>query len=198
METPSRQKGNTVENEGHTKVSYTLEMLDPADLRPKLVDQPDFRVECMSIKCPEFNKFLHMLVGHDHRWGGRSHWTKNDWYQYVMRDGFETWVAYQAGTPVGYFELEVGTKGDVRIACFGLLPLFVGKGLGGHLLSKAVERAWELHATRVWLSTCSHDHPHALPNYLARGFRIVQTKEGPGNPPIDEFWETVTGQAGEL
>lgn len=185
-----------MQNEEEVKISHTLEMLSPSDLRPKLSDRPGLRIECMATKCPEFNKFLHMLVGYEYRWGGRSHWTKDNWYQYVMRDAFETWVAYQSGTPAGYFELEKGTDGDVRIACFGLMPQFVGKGLGGYLLTKSVERAWEMRATRVWLSTCSHDHPHALPNYLARGFRIVETKEGPGNLPIDEFWEAVTGRRG--
>ena len=38
-------------------------------------------------------------------------------------------------------------------------------------------------ATRVWLTTCSHDHPHALPNYLARVFKLVKETTDPANPP---------------
>ena len=68
--------------------------------------------------------------------------------------------------------MEKGPGGDVHIWNFGLLSQFIGQGLGSHLLTKALERAWAWVATKVWLRTCSHDHPHALKNYLARGFRI--------------------------
>lgn len=177
-----------------TKTTYTLEMLDPGDLRPKYVDFPDLRIERMKIRCPEFNKFLHTVIGYEYRWGGRTGWSKDDWYNYVNRDRLETWVAYLSGTPAGYFELEKGTEDDVHIQNFGLLSQFIGKGLGGHLLTKAVERAWEMGASKVWLTTCTHDHPHALRNYLARGFHVRQTKQHPANPPIKSFWELVKPQ----
>ena len=32
-------------------------------------------------------------------------------------------------------------------------------------------------AQRVWVHTCSLDHPHALANYQARGFRIFRVEE---------------------
>jgi ribosomal protein S18 acetylase RimI-like enzyme len=172
-----------------TKTTYTLEMLDPGDLRPKYVDFPHLRIERMKIRCPEFNKFLHTVIGYEYRWGGRAKWSKDDWYNYVNRDSLETWVAYISGTPAGYFELDKGTEDDVHIQNFGLFSQFIGKGLGGHLLTKAVERAWEMGASKVWLTTCTHDHPHALRNYLARGFHIRQTKQHPANPPIKSFWE---------
>jgi ribosomal protein S18 acetylase RimI-like enzyme len=173
------------------KTTYTLEMLKPDDLRPKLVDIPDLRVQRMEVRCPEFNKFLHTVVGYDYRWGGRTHWGKDDWYRYVNRDEMETWVAYLSGTPAGYFEIEKTSEGDVHILAFGLLPQFIGRGLGAHLLTRAVQRAWEMGASKVWLSTCTHDHPHALKNYCARGFRIRKTEENPANPPIKSFWELV-------
>jgi len=172
-----------------TKTSYTLEMVKPGDLNAKYADYPGLRIERMEIKCPEFNKFLHTVVGYDYRWGGRTDWGKDGWYRYVNRDEMETWVAYLSGTPVGYFELEKRPEGDVHILTFGLLPQFIGKGLGGHLLTKAVERAWEMGTSKVWVGTCTHDHPHALKNYLARGFQIQKTSQGPGNPPIKSFWE---------
>jgi len=176
-----------------TKTSYTLEMLRPDELRPKLGTFANLRIARMEVKCPEFNKFLHTMVGYPHRWGGRKGWSKDDWYRYVNRDEFETWVAYVGGTPSGYFELLKHPEGDVQIVCFGLLPPFIGQGIGGHMLTKAVQRAWEWGATRVWLSTCSHDHPHALKNYQARGFRIQKSRETPANPPVKSFWELMCG-----
>jgi GNAT superfamily N-acetyltransferase len=62
----------------------------------------------------------------------------------------------------------------VEIAYFGLLPHAVGTGQGGALLSAAVERAWEMGASRVYVNTCTLDHPRALENYQKRGFRLFR------------------------
>ena len=61
-----------------------------------------------------------------------------------------------------------------EIAYFGLLPKFIGKGLGGGFLSYAVEKAWEFKKKRIWVHTCNYDHPNALKNYKARGFEIYK------------------------
>jgi GNAT superfamily N-acetyltransferase len=82
-------------------------------------------------------------------------------------------VAYFSGTPAVYFELEKNND-NVEIAYFGLLPQFIGRGIGGYLLTRAVEQAWQMSAERVWIHTCSLDHPGALSNYQARGFRLLK------------------------
>ena len=41
-------------------------------------------------------------------------------------------------------------------------------------MSEAVREAWAAGPSRVWLHTCTLDHPAALPNYLGRGFRSVR------------------------
>ena len=51
-------------------------------------------------------------------------------------------------TSTGYFELNIQDK-DVELAYFGLFPQFVGKGLGGRLLSAAIENAWGTETNRV-------------------------------------------------
>jgi GNAT superfamily N-acetyltransferase len=66
---------------------------------------------------------------------------------------------------------------SVEIAYFGLLPAYVGRGLGKYLLSEAAARAWTLQPSRVWLHTSTLDHPAALPNYLARGFSISRVEQ---------------------
>jgi GNAT superfamily N-acetyltransferase len=71
----------------------------------------------------------------------------------------------------GYFELRQHQDRSVEIAYFGLLPAFIGRGWGKYLLTRAVESAWQLGTDRVWLHTCTLDHPAALSNYLKRGFR---------------------------
>jgi len=81
-----------------------------------------------------------------------------------------------AGAPAGFFELERHHDGSVEVSYFGLLPEFHGRGLGKHMLTEAAEAAWALGASRVWLHTCTLDHPRALANYLGRGFRVFKTE----------------------
>ncbi len=81
-------------------------------------------------------------------------------------------MAYLAGTPAGYVELEAQAAGSVEIVHLGLLPRFLGQGLGGHLLTVALEEAWRLpDTTRVWVHIDTLDHPSALANYSARGMQ---------------------------
>jgi GNAT superfamily N-acetyltransferase len=165
------------------KTTYLLEMTDRSQLRPRHVERPELEIKQVRRPCPALNWFLHQAVGAAFRWGGREDWGEAGWTKYVHRQELETWVAYESGAPAGYFELEQQQDGSVRIECFGLLPEFFGLGLGGHLLTVAAERAWDMGASRVWLSTCSHDHPHALQNYLRRGFQLTGKTTGPPNRP---------------
>ena len=83
------------------------------------------------IPCPEFNRFLYAAVGARWWWYTRLPWDHARWLAYLDRPELETWVAYISGSPAGYFELEAQGDGNVEIAYFGLLPGFVGKGVGG-------------------------------------------------------------------
>ena len=166
-----------------------LQMLSPAALRPAERVPADLLLLRASIPSPELARFLYTAVGGDWFWRERLSWTYRRWLDWLSRPEVETWVAYEAGTPAGYFELEAQPEGTVEITYFGLLPAFAGKGIGGYLLTQAVERAWRVKpgVRRVWVHTCSLDHPAALPNYLARGFTAFKEEshhaELPEEPP---------------
>jgi GNAT superfamily N-acetyltransferase len=166
---------------------YYLEMTSPADLRPSPAHAAGLRVERARIPCPELNRFFYTAVGGDWYWIDRLEWTYGQWLAWLGRPELETWIGYFEGTPAGYFELERQPGAHVELAYFGLLPGFLGRGIGGPLLTAAVERAWEMDASRVWVHTCSLDAPAALRNYQARGFRLYKTetigKELPAETP---------------
>ncbi len=160
-----------------------LEMNDPSELRPSKVEAPPFRLVRVEIPCPELNRFLYAAVGAAWLWYSRLPWNRARWMAWLDRPELETWVAYVSGTPAGYFELEKQAGDKVELVYFGLLPAFVGKGLGGALLTAAGRRAWEMGAARVWVHTCDLDHPRALRNYEARGFRVYRTDREPEEIP---------------
>ena len=130
---------------------------------------------------PDFSRSLYANVGGNYNWIERSGWTDRQWLDQLTGPNVETWYAYDSGELAGFFELEMQESNSVEIVYFGLLPEFVGKGLGGAMLSEAVLRAWDMGASRVWLHTSSLDHAHALPNYQARGFRVYNKVDIPAS-----------------
>jgi GNAT superfamily N-acetyltransferase len=168
-------------------VTHHLEMTHPSQLVPARKTHTAFSLVQVEMPSPPLNRFLYTAVGGNWYWLERLGWSYAQWQRYLEQEGVETWVAYVSGTPAGYFELETQAGGNVEIVYFGLLPPFIGHGLGGALLTMAIERAWAMDARRVWLHTCSLDHPNALPGYQARGlrvFNIVHTEQDlPESPP---------------
>ncbi|MFF3246932.1 GNAT family N-acetyltransferase [Streptomyces sp. NPDC002870] len=166
-----------------TVTTWSLEQTSPADLRPTAAPDGDVRIVRAEVPSPEFSRFLYTAVGGDVRWNDRLGITYAQWEELLARPGTETWVAYEKGTPAGYAELQAQDGGSVEIVYFGLIPSFRGRRIGGHLLSYAVARAWDLAerwpgltpTKRVWLHTCSKDGPHAMDNYLRRGFTLFDT-----------------------
>lgn len=170
---------------------WFLEMLDPAELRPPARVGPDVEVRRAGIPCVALNYYFYCTVGKPWSWTDRFRWTPEQWRDFVCDPRLETWVGYVEGTPAGYAEILREPDGNVSIESFGLIPQFVGQGIGGQFLSEVVRVAWDGGAQRVWLHTCSFDHPSALKNYQARGFRLFQTiqqikvfPDGPVTPPV--------------
>jgi GNAT superfamily N-acetyltransferase len=149
-----------------------LEMLSPTDLRPEGTVGPDVRLEAVH-DCPwHFYRYLYVEVGREYHWKDRLPWTEAQFRRWLAGPSV-IWLLSVAGAPAGFFELRGHEDGSQEIAYFGLMPEFVGRGLGKFLLTRSVQEAWALRPTRVWLHTCTLDHPGALPNYLKRGFRKV-------------------------
>lgn len=156
-----------------------LELRSPAAFRPSGRVPPDVMLMKAALPSPELNRYLYAAVGAEYHWHDRVPWTWSEWMRWLDRPEVETWVAYQSGTPAGYFELEAQDGASVEIVYFGLLPAFTGRGMGGYLLTQAVQRAFAMRPGihRVWLHTCTLDHPAALAGYLSRGFAIFKEEE---------------------
>ena len=51
---------------------------------------------------------------------------------------------------------------------------FIGHGLGTYFLQWTIDMAWSYQPRRLWLHTCTLDHPRALPNYVKAGFQLYK------------------------
>ncbi len=157
---------------------YYLQMLDRGALQAKDAP-PGLDISMLTPPAFEVNRRFYRDVGAKWGWTDRLPWSDEQWTAYVNRPQFQTWIASVDGESAGYFELEAQGLGDVEIVYFGLLDRYIGCGLGGAMLSEAVERAWSFgEVRRVWLHTCTKDHPAALENYRRRGFQLYDTKPG--------------------
>lgn len=147
-------------------------MRDRSQLNAAEPPAGDVAVERQAACPPDLYRRLYADVGREYHWIDRLGWTDDEIAAHLADPRLELWVLRERQEPAGYFELRRHEDDAVEVAYFGLLPHAVGRGLGKFLLTRAVERAWDLGATRVWLHTSSLDHSVALPNYLARGFSI--------------------------
>jgi GNAT superfamily N-acetyltransferase len=160
---------------------WHLELNDRVGFQPS-TQVPRYRLERLTALSAAFLRFLYEVTGADWHWIDRIPWTDAQWLERQAMAGVEFWVAYEDGGPIGYFELQHFPEQDtVEIVYFGLLPHAVGKGQGGALLSGAIERAWSVGAKRVYVNTCSLDHPRALDNYQRRGFKVFRVGTRPLN-----------------
>ncbi len=79
-------------------------------------------------------------------------------------------VCRRNGIAIGLIELDFRTAGEVELAFFGLQPDMTGRGFGNWMMAQAMRLAWRPGIERVWLHSCTLDHPAAQGFYQRHGF----------------------------
>lgn len=92
-------------------------------------------------------------------------------------------VTDRGGIEVGMLELDFRVAETCELSLLGLIPELNGKGHGNWLMHHALALGWRKGVTRVWVHTCTLDHPRALGFYRRHGFvpykRVVETFADP-------------------
>ena len=151
-----------------------LELKDLKNLKTNSINDKKYLVK--KIK-PDFqlNKFFYKQVGKKHRWIDRLSWSDGKWMNYISNKNLETYIISESEELAGFFELLYNPElKETEISYFGLLEEYIGKGIGGYALSVAIKKSFEKNIKRVWLHTCTLDHPNALKNYIARGMTVFK------------------------
>ncbi len=132
----------------------------------------------------ELVRTTHRAVGRPYGWSARPRWSRERWRRHLERPELAVWIARVGPRSAGMIEMERGVQ-EVEITIFGLRPEFIGRGLGGPLLTEGTRLAWGSRdrdgaaPRRVWLRTSSLDHPHAIHNYRSRGYRVLGIESSP-------------------
>ena len=83
----------------------------------------------------------------------------------------EVYAQVHEGRDEGLLELDFRDAGQCELAFFGVTARLIGSGAGRWLMNRALELSWSRPVTRVWVHTCTFDHPSALAFYQRAGFR---------------------------
>lgn len=128
-----------------------------------------------------FYRYLYGTVGADWTWVSRRLMSDAALMEEITNPKVEIYVLYVDGAPAGYGEID-RRQGPTtaELAYFGLLPDFIGRGVGRYLLDTVVDIAWTGATERLWVHTCDLDHPRALGVYQRAGFT-----------PFDQWVETL-------
>ena len=86
----------------------------------------------------------------------------------------------------GLLDLDFRQAGHCEIVYFGVTAKLIGSGAGRWLMNRALELAWSRPIARLWLHTCTHDHPGAVAFYLRSGYRaFLRQIEIQDDPRLD-------------
>jgi len=129
-----------------------------------------------------YYRFLYDAVGRDYDWTSRKKLSDAELAALLNDPRLEVHVLMADGVPAGFAELDRRIEGEIELVQFGLMPEFIGQGLGRFLLQWTIDRAWSYGPRRFWLHTCTNDHPAALPNYLKAGFAIYKEEMKENQP----------------
>ena len=143
----------------------------------------------------KFYRFLYHSVGEEFLWGDRRRMSDADLIEKVDQEDVHVVVLYEAGVPAGFFELNFHDPDVTNINYFGLMPGFIGRGLGSYLLGSSITYAAGARRTPLTLDTCSLDHSSALENYRRRGFELIfERDEEYPDPRLDGTIRKDAGQ----
>lgn len=148
-----------------------------APAKPAPADGP-WRLERRAAPDLDWYLALYHDIGGPWLWYSRLLMPK-DAVRTVLDDpGVEVYALVREGREVGIGELSFRTPGEAEISFFGVAASEIGAGAGRWMMAKLLERAWAEAPRRVWLHTCTLDHPNALPFYIRQGFRPYRRTVG--------------------
>ncbi len=159
-----------------TTVSY-LEMLSPPDRTPATPPRLGAEIRRAFQPTTSFFRYLYDTIGEEWTWTGRRLMDETTLLAIIHDPLIEVNILWVEGVPAGLAELDYRSPPDIELSYFGLIPDFVGRGLGGFFLDWAIDHAWHGSPRRFWVHTCDLDHPSALPVYRKAGFQIYQQED---------------------
>jgi len=150
----------------------SLEMLAPPAADAPCAPAPaHIRLIRMERPSLEWYRALYRRIGEDWLWFSRLRMPDAALADIIHHPAVEISVLQVDGQDAGILELDYRETGQCEIAFFGVAADRIGQGLGKFLMRQAIHAAWTHPIQRLWVHTCTLDHPSALAFYRRSGFR---------------------------
>src|SRR5437899_2852953 len=136
---------------------YYLEMHAPSR---RIIPAPREGFSILHAKKPSvaYYRFLYDAVGPEYDWTSRKKLSDAELAALVHDPWLEVHVLMADGVPAGFAVLDWRHQDDIELVQFGLMPEFLGQGLGRYFLQWTIDKAWSYQPKRFWLHTCTLDH----------------------------------------
>jgi GNAT superfamily N-acetyltransferase len=141
--------------------------------RPVLSADPPGGWTLRRVETPDLRWFrdLYRRIGEEWLWFSRMRMRDAELAAVIQSPSVEVYALEHEGRDEGLLELDFREAGQCELAFFGVTARLIGRGAGRWLMNRALELSWSRPIKRVWLHTCTLDHPSALAFYLRSGFR---------------------------
>ena len=146
-----------------------LEMTSP----PARRDDPPGNWSLRKVDTPALDWYrdLFRRVGEDWLWFSRARMSDADLAAIINAPDIEIYALAVDGRDEGLLELDFRQPGQCELVYFGVTARLIGTGAARFLMNRALQRAWSNGVRRVWVHTCTFDHPSAVAFYQRSGFR---------------------------
>lgn len=163
-------------------VVTSLQMFEQPFHRPESTN-PSWTLRRVAEPSLDWYRDLFHRVGDDWLWFSRLQLTDRDLMAIIRDPSVEIYAVRAGGCDEGLLELDCRIEGECELAFLGLTAPLLGKGAGRWLMNRALEIAWSKPIARLWLHTCTLDHPSALAFYQRTGFvafrRQIEVSDDP-------------------
>ncbi|MEA2872350.1 MAG: hypothetical protein QOH67_2326 [Hyphomicrobiales bacterium] len=163
-------------------VVTSLEMFARPQLRPA---PAELQLSLRHVERPALDWFrqLYRSVGEDWLWFSRLAMPDAALAAIIHDPRVEVSVLMAGAEEIGLLELDFHVANECEISFFGVTAKYIGTGAARWLMNEALERAWSRPVRRVWIHTCTFDHPAALAFYTRTGVqpfaRLIETVDDP-------------------
>lgn len=146
-----------------------LERTEPPTAPPPA--DADFAIRRVANPTIDWFRALYSRIGQDWLWFSATVMPEERLAAYIGQPTVEILALTKNGEDIGLAEIDFSTNGEAEIVTFGVVAEAIGTGAARHLMEHALAVAFRPGVGRVWLHTCTFDHPAAVRFYLRSGFR---------------------------
>ena len=149
-----------------------FELTEPPTAAP--IVRPGLTVRHIRAPATAWYRALYRRIGENWLWFSRADMSNAELTAIILRSTTAVLALEEAGAAIGLAEIDLSGAGNAEIVTFGVVPEATGRGVARVLMGHTLDFAFANGAGRVWLHTCTFDHPAAVRFYNGCGFRAYK------------------------